>query len=74
VLSLFRGDPFHGKPPSVVRTVLWQYWFTDFETKRRTGAWWRRQELGPFSGTVARSSDGNTVFVPSTVAGPLITP
>jgi len=49
VLGLFRSDPFDGKPPSMVRTVLWQYWFTDLDTKRRTGAWWRRKELGPFS-------------------------
>ncbi|HEY3114327.1 MAG TPA: lipase maturation factor family protein [Gemmatimonadaceae bacterium] len=62
VLRLFRADPFRGKPPSMVRTVLWQYWFTDLETKRKTGAWWRRQELGPFSGTVTRAPDGSTVF------------
>jgi lipase maturation factor 1 len=65
VLKLFRGDPFHGKPPSMVRTVLWQYWFTDLETKRKSGAWWRRQELGPFSGTVTRTNDGNAVFSPA---------
>jgi len=62
VLELFRADPFHGKPPSMVRTVLWQYWVTDLETKRKTGAWWRRQELGLFSGTVTRARDGSTVF------------
>jgi hypothetical protein len=62
VLKLFKADPFRGKPPSMVRTVLWQYWFTDLETKRKTGAWWRRQDLGPFSGTVTRSLDGRTVF------------
>ena len=49
VLGLFRRDPFNGKPPAMVRTILWQYWFTDLATKRKTGAWWRRQELGPFS-------------------------
>jgi hypothetical protein len=52
VLRLFRSDPFGGHPPALVRTVLWQYWFTDPATKRRTGAWWRRQELGPFTGVV----------------------
>jgi hypothetical protein len=35
-----------------VRTVLWRYWFTDLSTKRATGAWWRRRELGPYSGVV----------------------
>src|SRR5438552_1000051 len=62
VLELFKADPFHGKPPSMVRTDLWQYWVTDLETKRNTGAWWRRQELGLFSGTVTRAKDGSTVF------------
>jgi lipase maturation factor 1 len=52
VLRLFRNDPFGGKPPALVRTVLWQYWFTDWETKRTTGAWWTRKELGMFSGVV----------------------
>jgi hypothetical protein len=52
VLRLFRRDPFAGKPPAMVRTVRWQYWFTDLATKRATGAWWRRRELGPFTGVV----------------------
>lgn len=64
VLGLFRNDPFHGKPPSMVRTVLWQYWFTDPDAKRRTGAWWRRQELGPFSPSVTRGKDGSPVVSP----------
>ena len=54
VLRLFRRDPFHGKPPAVVRTVLYQYWVTDLATKRTTGAWWRRTELGPFTGVVGK--------------------
>jgi hypothetical protein len=53
VLRLFRGDPFAGRPPAMVRTVLWQYWFTDIPTRRATGAWWRRKELGMFTGVVS---------------------
>ena len=52
VLRLFRSNPFASGPPALVRTVRWQYWFTDLATKRRTGAWWRRKELGPFTGVV----------------------
>lgn len=48
VIRLFRNDPFNGKPPRMVRTVLWQYWFTNIDEKKRTGNWWRRQELRPF--------------------------
>jgi lipase maturation factor 1 len=65
VLHLFRRDPFAGKPPAQVRTVLWQYWFTDWETKRRTGAWWRRKELGLFSGVLSRRPDGGFVLTAS---------
>jgi hypothetical protein len=54
VLRLFRRDPFQGKPPALVRTVLWRYWFTDLATKRKTGAWWRRTELGSFTGVVGQ--------------------
>jgi hypothetical protein len=61
VLSLFRRDPFNRKPPRMVRTVLWQYWFTDFATMRATGIWWRRQEIGPFAPPVVRGIDGKVV-------------
>lgn len=54
VLALFRSDPFNGKPPEMVRTVLGQYWFTDVSTLRQTGMWWRRKEVGPFTATVTR--------------------
>ena len=54
VLRLFKRDPFAGKQPALVRTVLWQYWFTDLGTKRKTGSWWRRTEIGPFTGVVGR--------------------
>jgi hypothetical protein len=54
VLSLFRNNPFAAAPPTLVRTVRWQYWFTDLDTKRRTAAWWRRKELGMFTGVVGR--------------------
>ena len=65
VLRLFRRDPFGGRPPSAVRTVLWQYWFTDLSTKRRTGAWWRRQQLGLFSGVLERDSTGRLTLQPA---------
>lgn len=66
VLSLFRRDPFGGKPPTMVRTIIWQYWFTDLATKRQTGAWWRRAEIGSFSGVVTRQPNGDMIFQPST--------
>jgi lipase maturation factor 1 len=58
VLALFRRDPFAGKPPRQVRAVLWQYWFTDPATKRRTGAWWRREERGLYASALERTAAG----------------
>ncbi len=69
VLRLFRSDPFRGKPPTLVRTVLYQYWFTNLPTKRATGAWWRRTELGPFTGVVGGSPPPVTAQ-PSPVGAP----
>ncbi len=46
VLRLLADDPFPAHPPRYVRAVLYQYHFTDFKTRRQTGAWWRREEIG----------------------------
>jgi lipase maturation factor 1 len=62
VLSLFAGNPFPDAPPTRVRTVRWQYWFTDRATRRATGLWWRRQLLGPYVGTVLRGPDGRVLI------------
>jgi hypothetical protein len=58
VLALFRENPFPDAPPVAVRSVLWRYWFTDLATKRATGAWWNRELIGPFAGTVSHDADG----------------
>jgi lipase maturation factor 1 len=63
VLALFAGNPFAGAPPSQVRTVRWQYWFTTWSERRRTGLWWRRQLLGAYAGTVLRDSSGVAMLV-----------
>ena len=62
VLSLFASNPFASAPPVAVRSVLWRYWFTDAATRRRTGRWWNREEIGPFAGTVRRDSTGALRF------------
>jgi hypothetical protein len=62
VLALFRSDPFRGAAPTAVRTVLWEYRFTDAATRRATGRWWDRTLLGPFAGVLARGADGRPVL------------
>jgi len=59
VLQLFADNPFPHAPPREIRTVLWQYWFTSMEEKRRTGTWWRRQLLGRYAPTVERTPNGD---------------
>ena len=58
VLSLFAGNPFAESAPKFVRAVIRQYWFTSLEEKRRTGMWWRREELGLYAPTLTRMPDG----------------
>ena len=49
VLKLLAHDPFDGQPPRFLRAVLYRYRFSDLATRRRTGAWWIREERGLFS-------------------------
>jgi predicted DCC family thiol-disulfide oxidoreductase YuxK len=48
VTGLLAKNPFAGNPPRYIRAVLYDYRFTDASERRRTGAWWRRRELGLF--------------------------
>jgi predicted DCC family thiol-disulfide oxidoreductase YuxK len=48
VLALFAGNPFPGRPPTYVRALLYEYRMTDRQTRRRTGAWWRRELIGVY--------------------------
>jgi hypothetical protein len=58
VLALFKANPFAQAPPRYVKAVLWQYWFTSMEEKRRTGNWWRRNLIGLYAPVIKRQSDG----------------
>jgi hypothetical protein len=63
VLALFRRNPFPSSPPRYVRAVLWRYWFTSMEEKRRTGNWWRRQLLGLYAPELSLLPDGRVAVV-----------
>jgi hypothetical protein len=49
VTSLLRENPFADRAPRYIRVDAWRYHFTDFEERRQTGDWWRREALGPFT-------------------------
>ena len=63
VLALFASNPFASAPPREVRTIKYQYWFTDMHTKRETGNWWRREELEQFAPALEREADGKIVVL-----------
>ena len=63
VLALFRANPFPEGSPRYVRAVLWQYWFTSIDEKRKTGDWWRREYLGLYAPELTVNADGNFAVV-----------
>ena len=62
VLKLFASNPFASGAPNQVRSVLYQYWFTDMKTKHDTGNWWRRELLGDYAPTLERAPDGKVMI------------
>src|SRR6266567_868623 len=48
ILKLMRANPFPERPPVYVRALFYRYRFTDWEQRRKTGAWWVRQQLGVY--------------------------
>jgi predicted DCC family thiol-disulfide oxidoreductase YuxK len=48
VLALLQLNPFPDHPPRYLRAVVYDYHFTDFATRHRTGAWWRRERKGEY--------------------------
>ena len=63
VLGLFKSNPFAQMPPRYVRAVLWQYWFTTMDEKRRTGNWWRREPMGLYAPEITLTADGRFAVV-----------
>ena len=47
-LELFAFNPFPDEPPEYVRASLYNYEFTDFEERARTGMWWTREHAGDY--------------------------
>jgi len=46
VASVFSHDPFPRDPPRFLRVAVYRYRFTDWTTRRTSGAWWQRDLLG----------------------------
>jgi predicted DCC family thiol-disulfide oxidoreductase YuxK len=48
VLALLQKNPFPEKPPKYIRARLYDYRFTTFAERGRTGAWWKRTLKGEY--------------------------
>jgi len=56
VVHLLRSNPFPGAPPRYLRATLYQYHFTNWEEKRKTGDWWKRQPKGEYVPAISLST------------------
>jgi lipase maturation factor 1 len=57
VRDLLGHNPFPDRPPRYIRAMLYDYHFTDWPTRRASGAWWRRELMGPFCRPIALEPD-----------------
>lgn len=48
VVKLLKENPFPNAPPQYLRANLYKYEFTDIETKKTEGEWWRREKIGTY--------------------------
>jgi hypothetical protein len=53
VAGLLKTNPFPEKPPRYLRALFYRYRFTSVEEHRRTGAWWKREEIGEYVRSVS---------------------
>ena len=49
VTALLRHNPFPEQPPRYIRVEAYKYRFSAPEVRRKTGQWWQREALGPFT-------------------------
>jgi hypothetical protein len=43
VTQLLKTNPFRGRPPQWIRAEIFEYHFTDRQTRAQTGCWWERE-------------------------------
>ena len=56
VVALFETNPFPEEPPRFIRAVVYDYHFTDWDSRSGTGAWWNRDRVGLYGPVLSRSS------------------
>ncbi len=58
VMRLFKADPFPDRPATVVRMPVYRFSFTDLETYRQTGDYWKKDFLGDYMAPVYVNGEG----------------
>ena len=53
VNDLLANNPFPHKPPRYIRAMFYRYRFTTLDELRRTGGWWKREELREYLPTIS---------------------
>ena len=49
VTALLKINPFPDHPPKYIRSVVYNYHFSDLKIKRKTGVWWVREYKGNYT-------------------------
>ncbi len=49
VIDLLEKNPFPDSPPKYLQAIVYDYHFTDFETREREDSWWSRKLLRPYT-------------------------
>ncbi|HET9253431.1 MAG TPA: lipase maturation factor family protein, partial [Candidatus Eisenbacteria bacterium] len=72
VLSLLDRNPFPAEPPRYLRSILYEYRYTDPAVRKATGVWWLRDPRGLY-GPIVTLENGQLVPVgvrPDTTSAP----
>ena len=49
VIELLENNPYPENPPKYMQALVYDYRFSDSETRNRTGSWWNRKLLRPYT-------------------------
>ena len=64
VLALLARNPFPDRPPQYLRVLQYEYHFTNFKTRAKTGQWWWREPKRVIYPPMALAKGENVVDAP----------
>ncbi len=60
--KLIKHNPFSEHPPKFIRALIYDYEFTSFEEKKKTGNWWKRTLIGIYAPTIRLVSENERLL------------